>query len=75
MELVKLPVPVPSAVLLSVMEGFWLVLQQTPRTVIGAPPSLMMFPPELAEVDVTEVNVVVVKRGKAAVVVVVTWFP
>jgi len=71
MELVKLPVPVPSVVLLSVIEGFWLVLQQTPLAVTPDPPSELMLPPLLAEVEVTEVNALVVKTGRLAVVVAV----
>ena len=61
--------PVPSVVLLFVMVGFWLVLQQTPRAVTAVPPSLVMLPPLLAVVDVTAVNAVVVRIGKEAVVV------
>jgi len=72
MELVKLPVPVPSVVLLSVIEGFGLILQQTPRAVTPDPPSDVMLPPLLAEVEVTEVNAVVVKTGKLTVVVAVS---
>ena len=68
-ELVKLPVPVPSVVRLLEMVGFWLVLQQTPRAVTDAPPSLVTLPPLLAEVEVTAVNAVVVNIGNDAVVV------
>jgi hypothetical protein len=50
MLLVKLPVPVPSEVLVPAVVGVVEVLQQTPRAVIAAPPSLVMFPPPLAEV-------------------------
>jgi hypothetical protein len=73
MELVKLPEPVPSVVLLSDVVGFWLLLQHTPREVIVAPPSLVIFPPLLAEVEVTDVGSVVVKTGSRAKVVKVAW--
>jgi hypothetical protein len=33
--------------------GFWFVLQQTPREIIVAPPSLVTSPPQIAEFDVT----------------------
>ena len=75
-ELVKLPVPVPSVVRLLEMVGFWLVLQQTPRAVTAEPPSPVIFPPVMTDVDVIDVNVAVVNTGKAAAVVVAdTWFP
>ena len=67
--------PVPSDVLLFVMVGFWLMLQQTPRAVTDAPPSLVTLPPLLAEVEVTAVNAVVVNIGNEAVVVTDSWFP
>lgn len=60
MLLLKLPMPVPSFVLLSKMDGFSLVLQQTPRAVIVPPPSFVMFPPLMAVVAVTEVTSMVV---------------
>ena len=71
----KPPEPVPSVVLPSLIVGLWLVLQQTPRTVTVAPPSLVILPPLVAIVDVIVDNAVVVIEGKAAVVVVVTSFP
>jgi len=46
---VKLPVPVPSVVLLSERSGVGPVLQQTPRAVTAAPPSEVIFPPLEAE--------------------------
>ena len=49
MELVKLPVPVPSIVLLFDVEGGWLVLQQTPRDVTVEPPSADTIPPADAD--------------------------
>ena len=48
--LVKFPVPVPSAVLLFAIVGFVVNPQQTPFAVTEAPPSLIDFPPDIAEV-------------------------
>ena len=45
MELVKLPVPVPSEVWLSLVVGLVDVLQQTPLAVMEEPPLEMTFPP------------------------------
>lgn len=42
------PVPVPLLVVSSLMSGEGLVLQHTPRDVIVAPPSEVIFPPEEA---------------------------
>ena len=61
--LVKLPAPVPSSVLLSSIVGFSFVLQQTPCTVIGAPPSEVMLPPLFAVVCVMSVIAVVDNTG------------
>ncbi len=47
-SLVKLPVPLPSLVLLSFTVGFGLVLQQTPLAVMAAPPSSVILPPHFA---------------------------
>ena len=44
-ELVKVPVPVPSVVLLSLVVGLADVLQHTPLAVTEAPPSEVTFPP------------------------------
>jgi len=60
-ELVKLPVPVPSMVLLSLVVGFSDVLQQTPRAVTAAPPSDVTLPPLEALVVVFEDTAVVLK--------------
>ena len=54
MLLVKLPVPVPFEVKLSLMVGDGVVAQQTPRAVIVPSPSSVMFPPETAVVEVIE---------------------
>ena len=59
MELVKLPVPVPSVVLLLPVVGLADVFQQTPLAVIEAPPSEVIFPP-LVAVDVVIADIAVV---------------
>jgi hypothetical protein len=46
--LVKLPKPLLSLVILSVMAGEVPVLQQTPRSVISETPSEVIFPPQTA---------------------------
>ena len=56
MLLVKLPVPVPSVVRLSLTVGFWEVLQHTPRAVTVAPPLEVTLPPQVAEVEVMSVT-------------------
>jgi hypothetical protein len=75
MLLTKLPVPVPSDVLLFAIVGPVEILQQTPRTVTEAPPSLVMLPPLLAVVAVTEVIAVVVRAGVTALVAKLSSFP
>ena len=75
MALVKIPVPVPSVVLLFAVVGVGVVPQQTPRTVIVPPPSAVTFPPEEAAVKVTEVIAVVDSVGRLALVVKVISFP
>ena len=71
----KEPEPVPSLVWLSVIIGLVLVFQQIPREDIGAPPSAVIFPPEAAEFDVTEVAAVVVSVGVLVLLVNVMSFP
>ena len=61
--LAKAPAPVPSVVWLPLSPGLGEVLQQTPRTVMGAPPSSVMLPPLAAVVFVIDVAVVVVSVG------------
>ena len=62
--LVKTPFPVPSVVFVDkAMVGFAVVLQQTPRAVIGAPPLSVIFPPLVAVPDVIEVTGAVVRVG------------
>ena len=72
MELVNTPVPVPSVVLLSAVVGFCNVLQQTPRAVIAPPPSLVIFPPVLADVPVIADTAVVEIEGSITRAVIVT---
>ena len=72
MALVKIPVPVPLIVLVDkAMVGFAVVLQQTPRTVTAAPPSVLIVPPLVAVVFVIAVIAVVVIVGIVEVDVVV----
>ena len=73
--LVKLPVPVPSEVWLSLVVGFSDVLQQTPLAVTDAPPSDVTFPPPVAVVEVMEDGVVVVTVGLVLLVANVTSLP
>ena len=72
MALAKIPVPVPSIVLVDkAMVGFAVVAQQTPRAVTVAPPSLDILPPLVAVVIVMAVVVAVVIVGNAVDVFVV----
>ena len=63
----KVPVvPVTVAVEFDIV-GFALVFQQTPREVIAPPPSLVTFPPQVAEIVfilVTEFVVIVGAEGR-----------
>ena len=63
MLLPKLPVPVPSEVLLSFVVGLPEVLQQTPLAVTEEPPSEVTFPPLEALFVVIEDTAVVVTVG------------
>ena len=58
---VKLPVPVPFEVLLSLIVGDDVVAQQIPRAVIVPSPSSVMFPPETADAEVIDETAVVVR--------------
>ena len=72
MELVKVPVPVPSLVLaVNAVVGFADVLQHTPRAVTVAPPSAVTLPPLVAVVCAMEEAAVVVTVGAMGLVVVV----
>ena len=61
MLLVKLPVPMPSVVWLSLTVGFCEVLQHTPQAVTGSPPlPTVALPPAVAVVaDMLETSLVV----------------
>ena len=74
-ELTKLPTPVPSVVLLFEIVGLVVVLQHTPLAVIAPPPSVVIFPPEVADEVVIDVIVLVVKVERLAIVVNVTSLP
>jgi len=63
MELEKLPVPLPSEVLLLFIVGRAEVFQQTPLAVTGAPPSSEITPPEEAALEAMLPGVVVVNLG------------
>jgi hypothetical protein len=63
-ELAKLPVPVPSIVLELAIVGAVVVLQQTPLAVTVKPPSLLIIPPETAEVEAILEIVLVVIVGR-----------
>ena len=65
----KLPVPVPSDVLLSFVVGLAEVLQQTPFAVTEAPPSEVTFPPLEALFVVIEDTAAVVTVGGVGVTV------
>ena len=75
MELVKLPVPVPSVVLLFAVVGLADVLQQTPLAVTDAPPSEVTFPPLEALVEVIEDIAVAVTVGAVVEVAKVRSIP
>ena len=62
-ELLNEPVPEPLVVKLFAVVGDELVLQQTPRAVTLAPPSLLTFPPAVALVLVIVDAAVVVSVG------------
>ena len=61
--LVNVPIPVPSVVLLLVIVGLVVVLQQTPRAVTEAPPSAPTVPPLVAVVAVILVTAAVAERS------------
>ena len=75
MELWKVPVPVPSLVLASEVVGCGFVLQQTPRTVTGTPPSEVTLPPQVAVVLVINDTLAVVTMGRVAEVINCTILP
>ena len=65
-ELVKVPVPVPSLVFESVKVGPVTVLQQTPLAVTVPPPSLVTFPPLAEVVPVIDVTAIVAARTESS---------
>lgn len=67
--LIKLPVPVPSVVVLSLIVGLCDVLQQTPRAVTASPPSEVTLPPPDAVVAVIEEMAVAVTVGVVVAVI------
>ena len=75
LQIDKLPVPVPSEVVLPVIVGLTVVLQHTPRAVTGAPPSAVTFPPLSAELEVTLVTAAVETVGTTALAVNCTSLP
>ena len=75
MVLAKLPVPVPTKFFELSMVGFCAMPQQMPRAVTAAPPSLVMFPPLVAVVEVIAEMAVVESTGIVLRVLAVTSFP
>jgi hypothetical protein len=69
MELVNVPVVVPSVVLLSEVVGVAEVLQQIPDAVITDPPLELIVPPEVAAYLVILLAAVVLSVGATASVV------
>ena len=69
MALVKVPVPLPSLVLLSAVVGLVDVLQHTPLALMSEP--AVTFPPLSALMDVTPVTAVVETVGRETDAVVV----
>ena len=68
--LAKLPVGVPSVVLVSEIVGLAIVLQHIPLCVTVAPPLLVILPPDTAEVVFSELITVVAIVGTTTAVVV-----
>ena len=64
--LVNPPVPAPSVVWLSVVVGFDIVDQHTPKALIALPPSLVILPPHTAVVEAILLAVVVVRLATPA---------
>jgi hypothetical protein len=60
---VKLPVPVPFEVKLSLIVGDDVVAQQTPRAVIAPPPLSVILPPDTAVAEVIDVMTEVEMAG------------
>ena len=67
-ELVNVPLVVPSVVLVSEVVGVAVVLQQIPEAVIADPPFDVILPPALAAYFVILLATVVVSVGAIAIV-------
>ena len=67
MVLVNEPIEVPSVDFESLIVGLTLILQQTPLSVISAPPSEVTFPPPVAVELVVPLTVAVVTVGFDAI--------
>ena len=73
MLLVKAPIPVPSVVFdVSAIVGLELVFQQTPLTVMAAPPSVVIVPPDIAVVDAIDEAALVANVGNDVVATVIS---
>ena len=70
----KFPTPLPSTVKLSEVVGLELVLQQIPLDATAAPPLLVMFPPDKAEIFVISETDWVVNVAKSNVVKLISRF-
>ena len=75
MLLVKLPMPLPSVVWLQLTVGFCEVLQHTPRAVTVAPPVAVTLPPQVAEVAMILLTMLVVTVGEVVEVMKVRCTP
>lgn len=75
MELLKLPIPLPSVDFESEVVGVCEVLQQIPRAETAAPPSLKTVPPPDAVVEVNAAKVAVETTGNRAGTEIVSWLP
>ena len=72
---VKLPFAVPPLVCVPAIEGLWEVLQHIPLPDTVAPPSEIIFPPDVAVVRVMDEADAVVNEGTIAEVVKARSFP
>jgi hypothetical protein len=73
--LLKLPVPLPSLVVLALVVGFGLVLQHTPRWVTAAPPVELTVPPLFAENARMPLASAVLTVGGTGLVLNCSWLP
>ena len=72
-ELVNVPTPVPSIVLVFAVVGFAVVFQQTPRAVMEEPPSLEIVPPLVT--DAVEIDDMIVVFNFGTVALLLTTLP